>query len=79
MNNKLIFPLPSLVKSAANYWYEMPGYTENSPFLTFAVPGYLYLYEGQKLRIAFGESLLMQSKRLNMVGLVCMDILVYTP
>ncbi|XP_046855326.1 uncharacterized protein LOC124448362 [Xenia sp. Carnegie-2017] len=45
--NKRIFPSPTFVTPGTGNWYELPGYTENSSSLTFDVPGYKWLYNGQ--------------------------------
>ncbi|XP_046850235.1 uncharacterized protein LOC124443759 [Xenia sp. Carnegie-2017] len=76
--NKRIFPAPSLITPTTDgNWYSLPGYTENSPSITFAVPGYQWLYHGQIFRIWYGEDLLGYTEQDNQ-GRTCMNVLVYT-
>ncbi|XP_046857262.1 uncharacterized protein LOC124450666 [Xenia sp. Carnegie-2017] len=74
--NKRIFPAPSLITPTTGNWYELPGYTENSPSITFAVPGYQWLYHGQIFRIWYGEDLANKWEDDNH-GQTCMNVRVY--
>ncbi|XP_046851402.1 uncharacterized protein LOC124444794 isoform X1 [Xenia sp. Carnegie-2017] len=76
--NKRIFPAPSLITPGTNgNWYISPGYNSNSPSITFAVPGFRWLYHGQTFRIWYGEDLLGYTESDNH-GKTCMNVLVYT-
>ncbi|XP_046851286.1 uncharacterized protein LOC124444697 [Xenia sp. Carnegie-2017] len=76
--NKRIFPAPSLITPGTNgNWYILPGYNSNSPSITFAVPGFRWLYHGQTFRIWYGEDLLGYTESDNH-GKTCMNVLVYT-
>ncbi|XP_046851288.1 uncharacterized protein LOC124444699 [Xenia sp. Carnegie-2017] len=74
--NQRIFPAPSLITPGVGNWYKLPGYTENSPSITFAVPGYQWLYHGQILRIWYGEDLAGFTEHDNH-GTTCMNVFVY--
>ena len=75
--NKRIFPSPTFVTPGSGNWYALPGYAENSPFLTFDVPGYKWLYNGQKFRVWYGEDLVDFTEHDN-VGQTCMNVDIYT-
>ena len=75
--NKRIFPSPTFVTPVTGNWYELQGYTENSPFLTFAAPGCQWLHRGQKFRIWYGEDLAGYTEGDNR-GQTCMDEEIYT-
>ncbi|XP_046851099.1 uncharacterized protein LOC124444518 [Xenia sp. Carnegie-2017] len=75
--NKRIFPAPTLITLSPGNWYTLPGYTENSPTIAFAVPGYQWLYHGQTFRIWYGEDLAGHTEHDNH-GKTCMNVLVHT-
>ena len=76
--NKVIYPSPSLISLHTGGWYDLPGYSKNSPEIVFSDQGFRYLSNGQKIRIWYGEDLFGWTESDNH-GFTCMDVYVYSP
>ena len=58
VKNIVMYPSPVLVKPYQDGgWYHMPGYFENSNQLVFSNVGTRYMYNGQQMRVWYGEDL----------------------
>ena len=57
VKNVVMYPSTVLVKTAVGGWYLLPGYIENSPNLVFSDVGDRYIYNGQQMRVWYGEDL----------------------